>query len=380
MSSATYEDVAVRPAGYGKLFLYGLRAQALPLGLCVITWIASVIAVTSVPGSRGTDFATFALGFVVTLTPVLLLAVMTVRFLRLAIYERPKHPFPALMKDMATFFSSPVRLAAGLPMVLSLTLLINGFGKLKYNIPVIRPFDWDTTFTELDRAIHFGTLPWEWLQPVLGFPIVTFLINVNYNLWFMVMWCMWAILAFTLRPDATRMRFFLTFILTWTVGGGFAAVYFSSAGPCYYSLLGLSPDPYTPLMAYLNQVNETLPLWALDTQMALWQAHTGQQNIVAGISAMPSMHNASALLFALVGWKLGPRIGLGLTVFAVLVFLGSVHLGWHYAVDAYLGWAITLVCWWICGPIARWNQRQPWTRSFVALIDTRSQAPSSHAA
>jgi hypothetical protein len=370
MSSATFEDVPASSNGYGKLLLAGLRAHALPLGLCATTWLVSYVAVASFADAREMNFAGFALSFVLIMLPILVLAVTTVRFIRLAVYERPAHPLPALFKDVVGYFKSPERLASGLPMVLSLGLLIEGFGRIKYNIPVMQPFDWDATFNALDRTIHFGRLPWEWLQPVLGFPVVTFLINVNYNLWFMVMWCMWAVFAFTLMPTATRMRFFLAFILTWTVGGGVAAVSLSSAGPCYYSLVGLSPDPYTPLMAYLNRVHETLPLFAIDTQMMLWQAHIGEQNMVAGISAMPSMHNASALLFALVGWKIGPRIGLALSVFAVLIFIGSIHLGWHYAVDAYLGWAITLLAWWICGPIARWNQRQPWTQSFLALLKT----------
>ena len=370
MSSATYQDAPAVSNGYGKLLLAGLRAHMLPLGLCVTTWLVSYAAVASFADAREMDFAGFALAFVTLTLPVLVLAVTTVRFVRLAVYERPAHPLSALARDVWGYFKSPARLASGLPMVLSLSLLIEGFSRVKYNIPVIRPFDWDVTFNDLDKTIHFGTLPWEWLQPVLGFPIVTFLINVNYNLWFIVMWCLWAVLAFTLEPNATRMRFFLAFILTWAVGGGLFAVLFSSAGPCYYALIGLSPDPYTPLMDYLNRVNELVPLWAIDTQMMLWQAHIGEQNMVAGISAMPSMHNASALLFALVGWKIGRRTGLALSAFAVLIFIGSIHLGWHYAVDAYLGWAITLLAWWICGPIARWNQRQPWTQSFLALLKT----------
>jgi PAP2 superfamily len=367
MTSTTFDRARAEP-GVMQLLIAGLRAHTLPLGLCAALWLASYLLVTCVPGAREVDFESFALAFVSMVMPTLLLAIVTVRFVRMVIYERPGHPIAALIRDVAGFIASPGRLATGLPMVISLTLLIEGFSRVKYNIPVIQPFDWDRSFDALDRTLHFGRLPWEWLQPVLGYPLVTFLINVNYNLWFMVMWCLWVMLAFTLEPGALRMRFFLTFILAWAFGGGVAAVAFSSAGPAYYSLLGLSPDPYAPLMAYLDAVGEQFPLWALDTQKLLWQAHIGEQNVVAGISAMPSMHNGSALLFALVGFKLGRQIGLALSIFAVLIFLGSVHLGWHYAVDAYLGWAITLAAWWICGPIARWNQRQSWTTSLLALM------------
>jgi hypothetical protein len=40
-----------------------------------------------------------------------------------------------------------------------------------------------------------------------------------------------------------------------------------------------------------------------------------------------------------------------MTVYALIVMIGSVHLGWHYAVDGYLGAAGMLVLWWGLGKI-----------------------------
>ena len=34
-----------------------------------------------------------------------------------------------------------------------------------------------------------------------------------------------------------------------------------------------------------------------------------------------------------------------LTAFAVIIQIGSVHLGWHYAVDGYIGASLTLAVW-----------------------------------
>ena len=69
---------------------------------------------------------------------------------------------------------------------------------------------------------------------------------------------------------------------------------------------------------------------------------------------MPSMHNGSALLFALAGYQVSRFAGHLLTAHAILIFIGSIHLGWHYAVDSYLAWAFTLVIWFAVLPIARW--------------------------
>jgi hypothetical protein len=52
----------------------------------------------------------------------------------------------------------------------------------------------------------------------------------------------------------------------------------------------------------------------------------------------------------------------------VLIFLGSIHLGWHYAIDAYLAWALTLIVWFAVKPFAVWWEgRQPARRLALAM-------------
>ncbi len=123
-------------------------------------------------------------------------------------------------------------------------------------------------------------------------------------------------------------------------------------------------------MTYLYQVNETLPIWALSTRETLWASYVNKEGIVAGISAMPSLHNASAVLFALLGWQVSRAHGIALTIFAVLIFLGSIHLGWHYAVDGYLGAALAVVIWWISGKIATGMENRSAVTGYRALFDT----------
>lgn len=79
---------------------------------------------------------------------------------------------------------------------------------------------------------------------------------------------------------------------------------------------------------------------------------------------MPSMHNASAALFALAFFQVNRKIGWFFTVYAAVILVGSVHLGWHYAIDGYAGIAIAALSWWLAGHLARWFASRPATRRF----------------
>ena len=51
------------------------------------------------------------------------------------------------------------------------------------------------------------------------------------------------------------------------------------------------------------------PIWAIPLQDELWQGYVDPALVIKGISAMPSMHNGSALLFALAGYLGQPFCG-----------------------------------------------------------------------
>jgi membrane-associated phospholipid phosphatase len=157
-------------------------------------------------------------------------------------------------------------------------------------------------------------------------------------------------LVFCRERAALRMQFLLSFVLSWALLGNVMAVLFSSAGPCYYGLLQGGPDPYAGLLQYLHQADREMPLLALRVQALLWQDYV-QHTSISGlaISSMPSMHVASAVLLALLGWRLNRAAGIALTAFAVLILLGSVHLGWHYAVDGYAGALGAALLWHLVG-------------------------------
>jgi hypothetical protein len=59
------------------------------------------------------------------------------------------------------------------------------------------------------------------------------------------------------------------------------------------------------------------------------------------------MHVAIPVLLAGTGWRIHRVAGWALTVFAVLILLGSVHLAWHYAVDGYVSIVAVPLLWWL---------------------------------
>ena len=295
--------------------------------------------------------------------PVGFIVVVLLRFGQYLLIEKPESPVGLLLSEIKELFVRPARIINALPVFFALALFNKSIVELKPIIPMIEPFSWDTSLMEWDRSIHFGVDPWVLLQPLLGFDYVTFFINIAYNLWFLALFGAWFWFAFRKDANELRTRFFLAYMLIWWVGGGLLAVLFSSAGPAYYGLLGLSPDPYSGLLAYLREVDGRVPLWILDTQNLLWEGYTGQGRAF-GISAFPSMHNASAILFAVALSRCSRILGYVFFAYAFVILIGSVHLGWHYAVDGYAGFLIGLAGWWIAGPIAKWFTELPGTRRY----------------
>ena len=288
-----------------------------------------------------------------TFMPLLFLGLAMKEFYRIARHEKPDSPIRALGQALKKFVTNPVPMAHGLPVLLVVCVIAFIFSDIQSNTFTLNPNGWDKYFAELDRTLHFGKQPWEWLQPVFGYAPITFLLNLNYNLWYISMIVILIHFAFAEHASPTRTQFLISYIALWVIVGNVLAVIFASGGPCYYSRLTFAPDPFDAQMEYLRHVNQTLPLWAVSLQDLLW---TGHVRHVEGsvISAMPSLHNGSAMLFALAGYQISRFWGHVLTAHAAFIFIGSIHLAWHYAIDSYVSWAVTLLIWILSGYIARW--------------------------
>jgi hypothetical protein len=222
-------------------------------------------------------------------------------------------------------------------------LFICSYSSLKQAIPLIHSFSSDSLLYQFDKLIHFNISPWEILHPILGYPIVTRFIDFCYVAWGSIF--AYSLLYMACHCDRQlRLGFFISLASCWILIGNILAMAFSSAGPCYFSeVTGSTISPYMPLFEYLRSIPG---LQAVNIQDLLWKAfQSGHFMPLGGISAMPSMHVSVAVLLALLYRKINKQLGWIMIGFAIIIQLGSVHLGWHYATDGYVSTILTILIW-----------------------------------
>jgi len=291
----------------------------------------------------------------------------------IVLWVRPARPLSECLRRFRKQFFTIERITMALPIVMVIPFFGGAFTLLKAAIPRINPYSWDPAFAALDRAIHFGATPWELLQPVLGYPEITWAVAWLYSSWFFVLALVWTWQAFSLSNPRLRLRFFYSLLLIWILFGTVAATGFASGGPCFYGGLVSGPNPFETMMNYLEAANAKRPLNVVWAQSMLWASYLDRDvQLGGGISAMPSIHVAMALLFVLVTWSARRWVGwIALAYFAVIL-VGSVHLGWHYAIDGYAMIPGVLAVWWFSGWLAK--RTYAWPR---AALDDRRRAPAS---
>ena len=269
--------------------------------------------------------------------------------------HKPAAPVSFLAADFSAYYLAPRRLLMPLPVLVLTPSFISVISSIKRLIPEFNPYKWDRDFSDLDRLLHGGAYPWEYLQPYLGTPFVTRLISEFYAYpWFVLIALLQFWLAFTSSPD--RQRLLLTNVLAWILLGNAAAIAFSSAGPVYYEHFVAGANPYRNLVAYLASMSEQATVSAVDTQNYLWSMYVaGDLRPGSGISAMPSMHLSMGTLLLLAARRMDRRLMVLALAYLAFLEIGSIHLGWHYAIDGYAGILGTLAIWWALGRLLPTN-------------------------
>jgi hypothetical protein len=309
-----------------------IRISALPLA--VLTYAALAFAVSP------ETFVSMLQSYFrqATILPVLLLVGVPAA----AFFLRPRAPTGMMIEIMRR---------GGLRLVFVMGVFCLGataFTTFKLAIPHIVPFYADPFLAQADAWLHGGdpgafahAIVPGWAQYPLGY--------LYGPVWF-VLW--FGLLAFVaLHEDAgLRQRYFWSMSLTICLIGSVLAIAFSSVGPVFYDEF-IDPARFAGLMTSIKQ--SAIGDYMAEASGYLYASYrTGDSAMGTGISAMPSMHLAIVTLNACMLTSLNRHVGVLAWIYVALIQLGSVYLGWHYALDGYFSIAAVSLIWWGVGRVA----------------------------
>lgn len=223
------------------------------------------------------------------------------------------------------------------------------FSSQKSLISSIIPYQYDLFLSQADKAVHFGRYPHEILRVASWPSWLVALVDKFYLAWFFVIYA-WMACVLIFQNDTCRKQIaIISFCLIWLVVGNVAATIGSSVGPTFWSLYYKElPDPYISLTDHLRSVNEQYKLFALLFKNALIEMQNDGHIIdINAPSAMPSVHVGMTFLIFLT---LPPRFTLlriMMLAFLIIVMIGSVALGWHYAIDGYVAILLTWIVYYL---------------------------------
>jgi hypothetical protein len=335
MQSTAKQTVVMRNS---ILYEHGLLI-AIVLGYASIAYVVNSLYNSGIQANR---VGGLLLHFIEML-PTMGYLILLWRFLYATYVVRPANRIEWLKADILRAVTDRDRLLFGFLAASLMVLFLVSFAWMKQLIPIFIPFSWDQTFSDLDQLFFFGTQPYELLDVVFAHPFIISFFAGAYSFWLFLLYFVLLACCFGVTDARSRMQYLVAFTLTWALGGNLLATLFSSAGPVYYERLGLG-DTYVPLMQMLKDAS-TFPVNSvLELQETLWTLYAHPVSLNA-ISAMPSMHVGSTVLMAIYAFQLGRWAGIVASIFAGVIMIGSVVLGWHYAVDGYLGALVAFGSW-----------------------------------
>lgn len=261
-----------------------------------------------------------------------------------AIKADPRSPLTAFVRRLRARLTPKV--AAGLVLFFAAGLFTGCFTTVKSLLNALAPFSWDARLADIDAALHLGVDPWRLLQPLLGHHAVTRAIqNLYLGGWAVMLVGFTAVAALSPKLAHVRTRFFLVYFGAWIVIGNLLAAVFMSGGPVFFGLITGDEARFSEQIRYLAFSAEA-PNSSVQVANVLWDLYrNGEYHMGTGISAFPSMHVAMMTLFTLTAFQLDRRLGWAVGAFAALILMGSVHLGWHYAIDGYVSIALVTASW-----------------------------------
>jgi hypothetical protein len=211
----------------------------------------------------------------------------------------------------------------------------------------------------------FGADAWMITHWLFSSPWITEALDLAYHAWFLPMTLGVVLCSFARPGSRLAWRYLISYVLLWIVLGTVVAYLVPASGPCFYQYFHPDAARFSQLTGLLAQQDQFLRAHGLQLRAVEYQHlllhdfRSSSLALGAGISAMPSLHNAMAVLFACAAYHVDRRAGRLFSAYAVLIWIGSIHLGWHYAIDGVVAAVLTLSIWKGTGLIRSTRPRLP---------------------
>jgi hypothetical protein len=237
------------------------------------------------------------------------------------------------------------------PVFLTLCMLLAGINMITFMwmkplLNYLVPFWADPMLASLDHALFLGHDPWVLLTWLNSTPTAIF----YHRIWFALM-ILTLLVVLSAAPSPRKSAVMLTYFVLWSVVGPLVHTLLPAAGPVFYAQLG-----YGDRFAGLHGVPETM-----EVANYLWAIYAGEGfGPGSGISAMPSLHIATTVWMLIAVHVFARRWFVPMAVTGAAIFLLSISLGWHYAIDGVVGGGAAWLCYRLLH--AFYRDRRPWSR------------------
>lgn len=227
------------------------------------------------------------------------------------------------------------------------------FTTFKLAIPKLVPFYADPFLANADAWLHngnpgdivHGVLP-AWAQYPLGY--------LYGPIWFVLWFGLTAFIA--LQGNAQlRLQYLWTMAISFCLLGTVIATALSSVGPIFYGTF-FHPERFANLLSSI-EASAVGDYMSQASGLLLTSYQTGESRLGTGISAMPSMHLAVVTLNACMLSTVNRAAGVIAWLYVGCILLGSVYLGWHYALDGYFSIVFVSLLWHVIGRVFRQRPR-----------------------